>query len=97
LKKYNVGIIGSSWAATAHIDAIKGIPQAQVTDVWSSRTLDARELSERHGCPIRTPNDLATMLANPDIHVVDITGYPNQHAEHFVLAARNGKHIIVSQ
>jgi predicted dehydrogenase len=37
------------------------------------------------------------MLANPDIHVVDITGYPNQHAEHFVRAARNGKHIIVEK
>jgi predicted dehydrogenase len=97
LKKYNVGIIGYSWAATAHIDAIKGIPQAQVTDVWSSRKLDARELSERHGCPIRTHTDLASMLSNADIHVVDITGYPNQHAEHFVQAARNGKHIIVEK
>ena len=97
MKKYNVGIIGYSWAATAHIDAIKGIPQAQVTDVWSSRTLDARELTERHGCPIRTHTDLGSMLANPDIHAVDITGYPNQHAEQFVQAARQGKHIIVEK
>ena len=97
MKKYNVGIIGYSWAATAHIDAIKGIPQAQVTDVWSSRSLDSRELGERHGCTIRTHTDLASMLANPDIHVVDITGYPNQHSDHFVKAARAGKHIIVEK
>jgi predicted dehydrogenase len=97
MKKYNVAIIGYSWAATAHIDAMKGIPQAQVTDVWSSRQLDSRELSERHGFAIRTHTDLASMLANPDIHVVDITGYPNQHSQHFIAAARQGKHIIVEK
>jgi UDP-N-acetyl-2-amino-2-deoxyglucuronate dehydrogenase len=97
MNKYNVAIIGYSWAATAHIDAMKGIPQAQVTDVWSSRQLDPRELSERHGFAIRTHTDLASMLANPDIHVVDITGYPNQHSTHFVAAARAGKHIIVEK
>jgi predicted dehydrogenase len=94
---YNVAIIGYSWAATAHIDAMKGIPQAQVTDVWSSRQLDPRELSERHGLAIRTHTDLASMLAKPDIQVVDITGYPNQHSEHFIAAARRGKHIIVEK
>ena len=97
MKTYNVAIIGYSWAATAHIDAMKGIPQAQVTDVWSSRQLDSRELSERHGCPIRTHTDLASMLANPDVHVVDITGYPDQHSQQFIAAARAGKHIIVEK
>jgi UDP-N-acetyl-2-amino-2-deoxyglucuronate dehydrogenase len=37
------------------------------------------------------------MLANPDIHVVDITSYPDQHAEQFILAARHGKHVIVEK
>ena len=97
MSTYNVAIIGYSWAATAHIDALKGVAQAQVTDVWSSRPLDSRELSERHGGAIRTHTDLASMLANPDVQVVDITGYPNQHAQHFIAAARAGKHIIVEK
>ena len=97
MNTYNVAIIGYSWAATAHIDAMKGIPQARVTDVWSSRQLDSRELSDRHGFAIRTHTDLASMLANPDIHVVDITGYPNQHSQHFIAAAQAGKHIIVEK
>ena len=33
----------------------------------------------------------------PDIHVVDITSYPNQHAAQFIAAARAGKHIIVEK
>jgi predicted dehydrogenase len=37
------------------------------------------------------------MLANPDIHVVDITGYPNQHPDHFIASTRAGKHIIVEK
>ena len=96
-KTYNVGIIGYSWAATAHIGAIAGTKQGQVTSVYSSRPLDANELSERHGCPIRVYSDLDAMLASPDTHVVDITGYPDQHADHFIRAARHGKHIIVEK
>ena len=95
--KYNVGILGYSWAATAHIAAINATRQARVTDVWSSRQLSATELSARHGCPIRVHEDLTAMLDHPDINVVDITGYPDQHAGQFVLAAGKGKHIIVEK
>jgi predicted dehydrogenase len=96
-KKYNVGIIGYSWAATAHIGAINATRQAKVTAVCSARKLDPRELSTRHGCPIAVYSQLAAMLADPDVHVVDVTSYPDQHAEHFCLAARHGKHVIVEK
>jgi UDP-N-acetyl-2-amino-2-deoxyglucuronate dehydrogenase len=82
-KKYNVGIIGYSWAATAHIGAINATGQGQVTAVWSSRSLDSGELSARHGCPIKVHSNLEAMLADPNLHVVDITSYPDQHAEQF--------------
>ena len=97
MKKYNVAILGYGWAATAHIAAINATAQAQVTDVWSSRRLSSSELSTQHGCPLRVHSDLAAMLNDPDVHVVDITGYPNQHAEQFILAAKRRKHIIVEK
>jgi predicted dehydrogenase len=96
-RTYDVAIIGYSWAATAHIAAIRGTRQGRVTDIWSSRPLDAAELSERHGCPLRVHSDLDGMLASPDIDVVDITGYPNQHADHCMRAARQGKHLIIEK
>ena len=96
-KKHNVAIIGYGWAATAHIAAINATANAQVTAVWSSRKLDSAELRAKHGSPIQTFTDLAAMLADPSIHVVDITSYPNQHAEQFIAAAKNGKHIIVEK
>jgi len=95
--RYNVGIIGYGWAATAHIAAINATRQARVTDVWSSRPLSSTELSARHGCALRVHGDLAAMLDNPEIPVVDITGYPDQHADQFVHAARKGKHVIVEK
>ena len=94
---YNVGIVGYSWAATAHIGAINATGKGQVTAVYSSRPLDARELSDRHGCPITVHSRLEAMLADPSIHVVDITSYPDQHAAQFCLAARHGKHVIVEK
>ena len=96
-KPYNVAVIGYGWAASAHIAAINATSRAQVTAVWSSRPLDSAELSARHGSPIMAYTDLAAMLADPSIHVVDITSYPNQHAAQFIAAARAGKHIIVEK
>jgi len=53
MRKYNVGIVGYGWAATAHIPAINATPLAQVTAVCSSRKLDAAGLSARYGRPVR--------------------------------------------
>src|SRR5471030_1620249 len=96
-KKYQVAIIGYGWAATAHIAAINATKNAEVCGVWSSRPLDSKELSEKHGSKITAYTDLKQMLANPDVQVVDITSYPNQHAEQFIAAVQAGKHIIIEK
>jgi len=94
---FNVAVIGYGWAATAHIDAINATKQAKVTAVWSSRPLSAAELSERHKTPITPYTNLEAMLADPSIHVVDITSYPDQHAAQFIASARHGKHVMVEK
>jgi len=96
-KQYNVAVIGYGWAATAHIAAINATKQAQVTAVWSSRQLDSAALSAQHGGTITAYTSLEKMLSKRDIHAVDITSYPNQHAEQFIAAARQGKHVIVEK
>jgi predicted dehydrogenase len=95
--RYNVGIIGYSWAATAHIAAISATGRGMVTDVWSSRPLDSAELSQRHGCAIRVHSDLEAMLNDPRIQVIDITSYPDQHPRHFIAAVQAGKHVIIEK
>lgn len=97
MKKFNVGIIGYGWVATAHIAAINASPYAQVKAVFSARRLDSAQLTTTHGSDMRVYNDLAAMLASPDIDVVSICSYPQQHAEHAIAAARAGKHLIIEK
>ena len=96
-KKYNVGIIGYGWVSGAHIAAINATPHAKVTAVYSSRKLDAAEVNARHGGGITCYNDLAKMLAAPDLHVVSICSYPQDHARQAIAAAKAGKHLIIEK
>lgn len=97
MKKYNVGIIGYGWVATAHIDAINKSENAQVTAIFSSRELDDQEVSTEWGSKINTYTDLDEMLADQSIHIVSICSYPNQHKDQAVAAVRAGKHLILEK
>ncbi len=97
MKKYNVGIVGYSWVAGAHIDAINKTSYAQVTAVCSSRKLDAEEVSAKHGCQITCYSDFSDMLADPDIQIIDICSYPAEHAGQAIRAAKAGKHLIIEK
>lgn len=81
MKKFNVGIVGYGWAATAHIPAINAGALGQVTRICSSRSLEAREVSARHGCTLQTGANYPALLADPAIHVVSICSYHHQHKE----------------
>ncbi len=97
MKKYNIGVIGYGWVATAHIPAINATGLGQVTAVYSSRPQDAAALSAQYGSPIQTFTDLDAMLRRPDIHAVSICSYPSQHAAQAIAAAKAGKHIILEK
>jgi predicted dehydrogenase len=97
MKKYHVGVIGYGWVATAHIPAINATQQAQVTAVFSSRPLNATELSAQWGSQLTVYSDLGAMLADPGIDVVSICSYPDQHARQAIAAARAGKHLIIEK
>lgn len=97
MKTHNVGIIGYGWVATAHIDAINKTSNGRVTAICSSRPLDAREVSARHGGEIRCYRDLDALLADKDVDVVSICSYPDQHLREAVAAARAGKHLIIEK
>ncbi len=97
MKKYNVGIIGYGWVASAHIAAINATGHAQVTAVYSSRPLDDGTISARHGGPIKSYTKLEEFLAHTDLHVVSICSYPQDHAKHAIAVAKAGKHLIIEK
>jgi hypothetical protein len=74
MNTYDAGIIGYSWAATPHIGAIASTGGWRVTDIRSSRALDADDLRWQHGGPIGVHRELAAMLGDSRTEVVDITG-----------------------
>ena len=96
-KRYNVGIIGYGWVATAHIAAINATPHAQVTAVCSSRSLDAAQVSAQHGGSIKCYSSVDEMIKDPEVHVVSICSYPQDHAKHAIAAAKAGKHLIIEK
>jgi hypothetical protein len=51
MKKYNVGIVGCSWAAEAQIGAVKLTSCALVTAICSSRKIDPAEIYKKHREP----------------------------------------------
>lgn len=97
MKKYKVGILGYGWAATAHADAINATGTGEVAAVCSSRKLDEAEVSARHGSTIKAYRKLEDMLADDEIDVIDVTGYPNKHAPQVIQAAEAGKHLIIEK
>jgi predicted dehydrogenase len=97
MKKYNVGIVGYGWVASAHIPAINATSLAQVTAVYSSRPLDSNQLSAKHGGRVKAYNDFARMLADPDVHALSICSFPYDHAAQVIAAAKAGKHLIIEK
>ena len=97
MKKYNVGVVGYGWVATAHIPAINASSLAQVTAICSSRELDPSKISATHGGRIRVFRDLDAMLTDPEIHVVSLCSFPSQHAAQAIRAAKANKHLIIEK
>src|SRR5580765_7351913 len=97
MKKFNVGIVGYGWVATAHIPAINATSLGQVSAVYSSRKLNSSELSQKHGGRIKAYDDFDALLADPDIHVISICSYPYDHAAQVAAAAKAGKHLIIEK
>ena len=73
-----------------HIEAISQTSLAQVTTICSSRNLNSKEISTKHGGTIKCYTDLAKMLADPELHIVSICGYPVDHAKQAIMAAEAG-------
>ena len=97
MKRFNVGIVGYSWAGEAHIDAINNTSMGQVTAVCSARKLDPGQVSAKHGGRIKIYNQLDDMLADKDIQVVSICSYPDLHAGQAIAAAKAGKNLIIEK
>ena len=68
----NVGIVGLGWVAGAHIEAFKAVTGSDVTAICSRRDHDESVLADTYGTPLKAYTDFDKMLADPDVHIIDI-------------------------
>ena len=96
--KIRVGIVGASpdrgWAATAHIPALRSLPEYELTAVGTSREASAREAAARFGAA-HWFTDAEQLAGDPDVDLVVITVKVPFHRELTEAALGAGKHVLV--
>jgi predicted dehydrogenase len=97
MSDFKVGIVGYGWAASAHIEAFREVNGASVAAICSRRKLNAAELEQKHGLPLKAYTDFQAMLADPEIDAIDICTPPSLHADLAIAAADTGKHVLLEK
>src|SRR5262249_12304897 len=93
MKPVRVGLIGSQFISTIHLEALRSVPGAEIVAVTSATQAHARSFAERHGIP-RWYTDYRKMYEMPDLDMV-VLGLPNDlHCDATVAAAAAGKHVL---
>ena len=94
--KIGIGIIGSQFISTIHVEAFKSVPDAEVVAVMSPTENHASEFAKKYGIP-RYFTDLEQLLAADEVEMVVIGAPNNVHCEITVAAAKAGKHVVVEK
>jgi predicted dehydrogenase len=97
MKELKVGVVGLGWVAGAHIETWKGIPGVTVAAVCDVRPMDVAELQKRFGIPVKLYSDVATLVADPALDIVDICTPNKFHRDQAILAAKAGKHLFIEK
>lgn len=93
-QKIRVGIVGvtpnRSWAARAHIPALKALPQYEITGVSSSTEASARVAANAFAIP-NAFSSVSALVSSSDVDLVAVTVKVPHHAEIVYAAFDAGK------
>jgi predicted dehydrogenase len=93
MKVVRVGLVGSQFVTSIHLEALRSVPGGEVVAVASATEAHVKEFAERHGVR-RWFTDYRKMYELPDLDLV-VLGLPNDlHCEATVTAAAAGKHVV---
>ncbi len=95
MKSRGVAVVGSGSIAEMHLKAIKDLPQARLVGVYSRTEEKARKTGEREGC--RWTTDWRSLVADPEVELVDVVTSSGSHAEISMAAIKAGKHVLVEK
>jgi len=86
-----IGFIGVGGIAGVHLDALSGLPEAQIVSAYDVDAARAQKAAENYGAA--AVSSLEALLAS-DIDAVFICTPPFVHEEQIIASARAGKHIF---
>jgi len=96
-RKLGVAIHGAGWVAHAHAASWKKNPHVRIVSVSDLYKDRAARLAENRGLDCAIRDDLAEVLRDEQVDVVDVTGPSHVHAEQGIAAAEAGKHVLVEK
>ena len=90
----NVALVGAGGkvGAPAHLNALAGIPRANLYALCDANTERLREVGRDRGVPM-LHKSLEETLADPNVDAVSLATPPFVHASQAVAAAKAGKHV----
>lgn len=94
--KVGIGIIGSKFISTIHLEALKSVHDAEVVAVMSPTENHASEFAKKYDIP-RYFTDLEQLLVVDEVEMVIIGAPNNVHCEITLAAAKAGKHVVVEK
>jgi len=93
MTKVRVGILGSGFISMTHAEALRYDPRAELVAIAGGSR--AKSLAQDYS--VQAMSSVEEMLHHPDIDAV-IIGTPHHlHAEATIVAARQGKHVLVEK
>ena len=95
LKTVKVGVLGLGRHGTNHVRSYDKLPQAELVAVCDMNAARVEEVAKQFGVKGYTSAD--DLFADTDIEAVSIVSPEELHAEHVVVAAAQGKHVMVEK
>ena len=97
--KIRVGIVGASasrgFASIAHIPALRGLPQFEITAVCTTRQETAEAAARQYGAPLAF-SDPADLAQHPEIDLVTVSVKVPDHYRPVLAAIQAGKQFIAN-
>lgn len=95
--RLRVGLVGADaggtgWAPMAHIPAIAGLAELELSAVCTSRPESAVAAAKAYGVA-RAFHDVAELAASPDVDAVSVVVRAVHHHEAVLAALKTGKHV----
>ncbi len=94
--KLRVGIVGCGVISGPHLDALKNLPNAEVTALCDPVAEAATAMAEKYGVS-NTYTDYKEMLAGEELDVVHVCTPAQSHAEISLAAMKKGCHVFVEK